>query len=196
MSDTSPSSPETQRETAVRKPWRVGNHYNIHVYAGDTPVATFHRPEWAMQAVADHNAALSAARTEGEVPSDVIRLVVAARHVAFDAHPSADALRELDAASEAFADRVSWDDEPLVDATTEGGVQDGQFLIRRGGYFFRPRARGYTSSVGEAGLFPREVAEDYRDNCEGISIYTRAEWDAQAPSAPAPAPREEDGRDA
>lgn len=25
--------------------WRVGEHYGIHVYEGDRPVATFHAPE-------------------------------------------------------------------------------------------------------------------------------------------------------
>lgn len=40
------------------------------------------------------------------------RLIVAARNVAFDAHPSPEALKELDAASEAFAGLVPWDSEP------------------------------------------------------------------------------------
>ena len=31
--------------------WRVGSHYGIHVYAGDVPVATFHRAEDALRAV-------------------------------------------------------------------------------------------------------------------------------------------------
>lgn len=31
--------------------WRVGRSYDIHVYAGDRPVATFHRPEDAYRAV-------------------------------------------------------------------------------------------------------------------------------------------------
>lgn len=48
-----------------RLPWRVGTHYGIHVYAGDVPVATFLRPEWAARAVDDHNAALDAHRTAG-----------------------------------------------------------------------------------------------------------------------------------
>lgn len=45
------------------------------------------------------------------VPADVARLVVAARKVAFE-DPSQEQLRELDIASEAFASRVPWDDEP------------------------------------------------------------------------------------
>lgn len=47
------------------------------------------------------------------VPADVRRLVVAARKVAFE-DQSREALKELDAASEAFADRVPWDDEPIT----------------------------------------------------------------------------------
>jgi hypothetical protein len=39
-------------------PWRVGSHYGIHVYAGDVPVATFHRAEDAARAVAAVNAAV------------------------------------------------------------------------------------------------------------------------------------------
>lgn len=46
------------------------------------------------------------------VPADVRRLVIAARNVAFDDGPSREALRELDQASEAFAERIPWDDEP------------------------------------------------------------------------------------
>jgi hypothetical protein len=43
---------------------------------------------------------------------DVVRLVIAARNVAFDDPCDDDARQELDAASEAFADRVPWEDEP------------------------------------------------------------------------------------
>ena len=40
-----------------------------------------------------------------------IRLVLAARNVAFDDAPSAEELRELDAASEAFAEVIRWSGE-------------------------------------------------------------------------------------
>lgn len=46
-----------------------------------------------------------------ELPDDVRRLVIAARVVAFS-DQSKEAMKELDEASEAFADRVPWDDEP------------------------------------------------------------------------------------
>lgn len=48
----------------------------------------------------------------GPLPPDVRRLVIAARKVAFEDQPSREALKELDGASEAFADRVPWEDEP------------------------------------------------------------------------------------
>lgn len=46
-----------------------------------------------------------------QVPADVARLVVAAREAVFE-DPSPERTAELNAASEAFADRVPWDDEP------------------------------------------------------------------------------------
>lgn len=52
--------------------------------------------------------------TDLNLPADVIRLVCAAREVAFIGTTS-EALKELDAASEAFADRVEWEDEPEDD---------------------------------------------------------------------------------
>lgn len=47
----------------------------------------------------------------GSLPQDVINLVIAARIVAFE-DQSPEALRSLDEASEAFASRVPWDNEP------------------------------------------------------------------------------------
>lgn len=35
--------------------WRVGRHYPIHVYEGDTPIATFFTAADAAEAVRDHN---------------------------------------------------------------------------------------------------------------------------------------------
>lgn len=52
------------------------------------------------------------------VPDDVRRLVIAARAVAFDSPTQAE-LRALDTASEAFASRVPWDDEPKALAARE-----------------------------------------------------------------------------
>ena len=49
-------------------------------------------------------------RQGSSVPADVRRLVIAARVVAFDDR-SPNALKELDEASEAFAERVPWEEE-------------------------------------------------------------------------------------
>lgn len=46
------------------------------------------------------------------LPADVVALVRAARAVAFDEAAGADKIKALDKASEAFADRVPWDDAP------------------------------------------------------------------------------------
>jgi len=45
---------------AVTDRWRVGGHYGIHVYCGDSPVATFFTPGAARRAVEAHNADMSA----------------------------------------------------------------------------------------------------------------------------------------
>ena len=57
-------------------------------------------------------------RLDGLKP-DVVRLVLAAREAAFGGHiQDEEVRRELDQASEAFASRVPWEDEPVepVDA--------------------------------------------------------------------------------
>lgn len=47
-----------------------------------------------------------------KLPADVRCLVIAARNVAYSCSQPSEELRELDAALEAFADRIHWDDEP------------------------------------------------------------------------------------
>lgn len=58
-------------------------------------------------------------RHRAENPNDVRRLVIAARKVAFE-DQSREALKELDKASEAFALRVPWDDEPRAISDYDG----------------------------------------------------------------------------
>lgn len=54
-----------------------------------------------------------AQRRRERLPADVVRLVIAARVAAFEDHIQDPTVRrELDEASEAFADRVPWQDEP------------------------------------------------------------------------------------
>lgn len=52
-----------------------------------------------------------ASSATAEVPDDVSNLVIAARIVAFE-NQSPEALKALDIASEAFASRVPWENEP------------------------------------------------------------------------------------
>jgi hypothetical protein len=51
-------------------PWRVGNHYGIHLYAGDEPIGTMLTPELAAAAAEAHNAAVGdgSVRISGEDP--------------------------------------------------------------------------------------------------------------------------------
>jgi len=49
------------------------------------------------------------------LPQDVVRLVIAARNLVFSDErptPCSELWTKLDQASEAFASRVAWDDEP------------------------------------------------------------------------------------
>lgn len=39
-----------------------------------------------------------------------------------------------------------------------GAVMGAQYLIRKGGYFYRPNSQGYTSSAVEAGRYTLEQA--------------------------------------
>lgn len=91
-------------------------------------VGAFATAEIAERIVREHNAALddrralaaelaeamNAAPMGADLPHDVVRLVVAARMVAYS-DPDPDALKELDQAAEAFASRVRWCNEPVTD---------------------------------------------------------------------------------
>lgn len=39
-----------------KKPWRIGTSYGIHIYEGDSPIATFHFKTDALLAVEAYNA--------------------------------------------------------------------------------------------------------------------------------------------
>ena len=52
--------------------WRVGQHYSIHVYEGDRPVATFHDPADAQRAVdAVNRVALAEAYSDADTQTAV-----------------------------------------------------------------------------------------------------------------------------
>jgi hypothetical protein len=57
-------------------------------------------------------------------------------------------------------------------------IKEPQWLIMKGGYYFRPLARGYTSQLAEAGRFTEEYARDYERTSHGDC---RAERDAIPP---------------
>lgn len=58
--------------------WRVGQHYMIHVYEGDRPVATFHTAADARAAVTAHNdhAALLAHVERLEQQADAVKKII------------------------------------------------------------------------------------------------------------------------
>jgi hypothetical protein len=43
-------------------------------------------------------------------------------------------------------------------------------LLMKGGYYYRPKMRGYTASMAEAGLYDLAEAEKHVANTEGVSI--------------------------
>lgn len=91
--------------------WMLAEGSKLHA-AGHTTLGT----AWQLigQAVArgDYLAhAAPAPSDEAGVPDDVVRLVIAARMVAWE-DPDPETLKELQAASELFASRVPWEDEP------------------------------------------------------------------------------------
>jgi hypothetical protein len=47
--------PAPTEEQVERAAWRVGSHYGIHIYEGETPIATALTPEFARQIVDEHN---------------------------------------------------------------------------------------------------------------------------------------------
>lgn len=107
-----------QRDGAVKALGEIKRRSN--------PTIRIERPRHELDDIYDIAASVLASQGEsgkadqlssnpGELPADVVRLVIAARKVAFGDHP-AEAIDELDHASEAFASRVPWDDEPVTTA--------------------------------------------------------------------------------
>lgn len=72
------------------------------------PIPAWHRDRATLLRLLQSRAP---ATTAGHLPDDVRRLVIAARIVAFESQDD-EAIKELDAASEAFAARIPWEDEP------------------------------------------------------------------------------------
>ena len=64
--------------------------------------------------IATRDAEIARLRERAALTPEMVRLIIAARIVAFE-DQSAEALRELDLASEAFAEAVPWDNDPAQD---------------------------------------------------------------------------------
>lgn len=79
------------------------NEFGSHLYKS--------QKYWVRRARFEAQTTAERERVDGELRDDVRRLVIAARVVAFE-DQGEEALRELDQASEAFASRVPWEDEP------------------------------------------------------------------------------------
>ena len=47
--------------------------------------------------------------------------------------------------------------------------EDRYYLIKNG-YYYRPDAKGYTSSIMEAGMFGEEWARDHVQSTEGVRM--------------------------
>lgn len=52
-------------------------------------------------------------------------------------------------------------------------MSEQQFIIRKGGYYYRPNAQGYTSSLLEAGRYSETEAITHMEHCDPgeISIF-------------------------
>jgi hypothetical protein len=53
-----------------------------------------------------------------------------------------------------------------------------EYLIRRGGGFYRPKAAGYTQSIAEAGRWSKEDAYAYQTGVEGVTVHHISEYPA------------------
>ncbi|CAM5397985.1 hypothetical protein AFEL58S_01990 [Afipia felis] len=50
------------------------------------------------------------------------------------------------------------------------------YVVRKGGYFYRPGAKGYTSSIYEAGLWSKDEAEAYAVGVQGVTVHPSREF--------------------
>lgn len=57
------------------------------------------------------------------------------------------------------------------------------WYIRKGGYFYRPNATGYTESIAEAGRYTYEEALAHTTKARGVSMGKINEWPPEAERA-------------
>jgi hypothetical protein len=54
---------------------------------------------------------------------------------------------------------------------TEQTAPDGEYVIRKGGFFYRPNAEGYCSDILEAGRWSLKEAYAHKDGVEGVTVH-------------------------
>lgn len=106
------------------------------------------------------------------IPADVLAMKEAAYKAAWNAYVEASMCPEIktfDCIKRAVDAAISRLDVP-------GKTAGKQYVVRKGGYFYRPKAQGYTSSIHEAGLWPKDEAGKYAIGVEGVTVHPASEW--------------------
>lgn len=86
------------------KLWRVGSHYGIHVYEGETPVCTALTQEFAAQIVADHNNTNGKSQLEAPAGGDGEKPVAEEGFVVAPVEPTEDMIEAGDRARKEHTD--------------------------------------------------------------------------------------------
>lgn len=50
------------------------------------------------------------------------------------------------------------------------------WVVRKGGYFYRPNAAGYTSDILQAGFYDERSAKAHAHDCEGVTAHPVSEF--------------------
>ena len=111
-----------------------------------------------------------------ELAQDVIDLVIAARMVAYE-DQSPEAIRALDKAAEAFAERVGWENDPDALAASPSSPASGVRVI---GYVTEEALKLMLTVKPKSGWHYHMFAKDQADAEATIAIYAS---DAEALSA-------------
>lgn len=72
---------------------------------------------------------------------------------------------------------------PLPEHVGNEAKTGKHFLIRKKGYFYRPGAMGYTSSIHEAGRFTIDEAHAHTQNSDGVTSHLESEWPPESAGA-------------
>ena len=55
-----------------------------------------------------------------------------------------------------------------------------KYLIKKGGYYYRPESSGYTERLAYAGLFDEDYALNHAKTCDGVSAIPVSEINKDA----------------